>query len=243
MKIVAVIPALDEAGNIGPVVRSLLAKGLDEVIVADNDSADDTAAEAEVAGAVVVTATRRGYGSACAVGSSAAIDRGADVVVYIDGDGSSRPDEVNRILDPIRHHQADLVLGSRVLGTIKRGAMGPHQRFGNWFSALVISRLYRQRFTDLGPYRAIRVELLDTLDMEEMTFGWPTEMTVKSAAGGASIVEVPVTWEPRQAGSSKISGTLVGTILAAWHILTIAVRYRSRRNLTTSAVTAKPGQD
>jgi glycosyltransferase involved in cell wall biosynthesis len=223
--ITVVIPALDEAGNIAAVVASLLAQPIDRVVVVDNGSTDDTAAVATAAGADVIVEPRRGYGYACAAGSRAALESGTAVVVYIDGDQSSLATEIGRLLAPLASGEADLVLGSRVLGTVEAGAMGIHQRFGNWLTAAIMRRLYRVSVTDLGPYRAIRADLLASLAMSEMTFGWPTEMMVKSARRDARIVEVPVTWRTRKAGRSKVSGTIKGTILAGFHLLSVTVKY------------------
>ena len=224
--IAVIIPALNEADNIAEVVEQLQAQAdVDEVIVVDNGSTDDTAAVAQRAGAIVVSEPERGYGRACAAGSAAALERGASVLVYIDGDHSSRPDEIGSLLKPIIDDEADLVLGSRVLGTMEHDAMGPHQQFGNWLTAALMRKLYRITVTDLGPYRAIRGDLLEALDMSEMTFGWPTEMMVKSARRGSRLVEVPVTWQARRSGESKISGTVKGTILAGWYLLSVTVKH------------------
>lgn len=222
---VAVIPALDEAGAIAAVVTELLAV-VDLVVVADNGSTDDTAAVAAGAGAVVVSEPRRGYGYACAAGSAEALRLGADVVLYIDGDGSSVPAEAPAVLAPISDGTAGLVLGSRTLGHIDAGAMPAHQRFGNTLSAWLMRLLYRIPVSDLGPYRAIRADVLAELDMTEMTFGWPTEMTVKCANRGVAIHEVPVTWRRRGHGRSKVSGTVKGSILAARYILGVTIRHR-----------------
>lgn len=223
--ITVVIPALDEAGNIAAVVTALLAEPIDRVVVVDNGSTDDTAAVARAAGADVIRENRRGYGFACAAGTRAAFESGSQVVVYIDGDQSSLPSEISRLLGPLASGEADLVLGSRTLGTVEVGAMGVHQRFGNWLTAAIMRRLYRVSVTDLGPYRAIRADLLESLAMSEMTFGWPTEMMVKSARRGARIVEVPVTWRTRKAGQSKVSGTIKGTILAGFYLLSVTVKH------------------
>jgi glycosyltransferase involved in cell wall biosynthesis len=232
-QIAVIIPALNEAGNIGPLVTDLVevgpssqiaeAGGVVRVIVVDNGSTDSTADEARVAGAEVVQEPRRGYGYACASGVAAAEE--ADVLVFIDGDGSSLPTELPVVLAPILANSADLVLGSRSRGYIAPGAMPPHQRFGNWLVARLMSWLYQQKITDLSPYRAIRRSLLQSLHMREMTYGWPTEMMVKAARRSARLVEVPVSWHPRQAGRSKVSGTLRGTALAAWYILGVTLRY------------------
>ncbi len=225
--IAVVIPALDEAGNIATLVEELLPLA-DLVVVADNGSTDDTALRAKEAGAMVVSQPQRGYGFACAAGSAAAVDAGADVLVYIDGDHSSVPGELGSVIAPIIDDRADLVLGSRLLGDIEPGAMPTHQRFGNRLSALLMRRLYGVTVTDLGPFRAIRAELLADLAMEEMSFGWPTEMMVKCAKRGARIVEVPVSWRLRREGRSKVGGTVVGSVLAARHILGVTFRYARR---------------
>ena len=224
----AIIPALDEAGNVANVVNEISRQGVGWVFVVDNGSTDDTARVAAGAGATIISEPRRGYGYACLAGSLAALDVGARILVYLDADCSSRADEVGMLLQPIVDGGADLVLGSRVLGQIDKGAMASHQRFGNWIAARLMRRLYRLDVTDLGPYRAIRAEVLSGLNMTEMTFGWPTEMTVKCARSGYGVLEVPVTWQVRHAGRSKISGTIKGSVSAAYHIIGTTIRYSRR---------------
>jgi glycosyltransferase involved in cell wall biosynthesis len=221
--IAVIVPALNEAGNIGRLVAEVLATLPVQVIVVDNGSSDATAQEARAAGARVVAEPRRGYGYACAAGVAAARD--ADVLAFLDGDYSFLPSELPVVLAPLLAGEADLVLGSRWLGHIAPGAMPFQQRFGNWLAARLMNRLYGLAVTDLGPYRAIRRPLLVALDMREMTYGWPTEMMVKAAKRGARLVEVPVSFHRRQAGRSKVSGTLRGTLLAAWYILGVTLRY------------------
>ena len=225
-RIAVIIPALDEAGNIRRLVAEVLETISAEVIVVDNGSIDATAEEARVAGAQVVFEPRRGYGFACAAGVSASQD--ANLLAFLDGDYSFPPAELPALITPILADEADLVLGSRWLGHIAPGAMPPQQRFGNWLAARLMNCLYCLSITDLGPYRAIRRSLLDRLDMREMTYGWPTEMMVKAAKRGARLVEVPVSFHPRRAGRSKISGTLRGTILAGWYIMGVTLRYAWR---------------
>jgi glycosyltransferase involved in cell wall biosynthesis len=229
VKTAVIIPALNEAGNISQLVSDTQQQAVDWVIVVDNGSTDETAVLAQDAGAIVVTERRRGYGYACAAGTAAALQAGADILIYMDGDYSSRPHELPRLRRPIADDEADLVLGSRTLGHIEAGAMPPHQRLGNWLSAGLMSLLYGIRVTDLGPYRAIRADLIQSLEMREMTFGWPTEMMVKAAKQGARLVEVPVSWQRRQSGRSKISGTVRGSILAATTILGVTFRYAWRK--------------
>jgi glycosyltransferase involved in cell wall biosynthesis len=224
--ITVIIPALNEACNIGRLVAEVLEKSPVHVIVVDNGSTDGTAEEARAAGAHVIHEPRRGYGYACAAGVAAASD--ADVLAFLDGDYSSLPSELPVILAPILADKADLVLGSRPRGHIAAGAMPPQQRFGNWLASRLMSRLYGLTVTDLGPYRSIRRTLLEALDMREMTYGWPTEMMVKATKRSARIVEVPVSYHSRQAGRSKISGTVSGTILAGWYILGVTLRYAWR---------------
>lgn len=235
-RIVVVIPALDEAGNIGEVVRSLHAAHDVAVVVVDNGSTDATGAVARAAGAVVVAEPRRGYGFACARGVREARVLDAGIVVFIDGDGSSRADELGRLVEPIVRGDADLVLGSRVRGDIEEGAMPPHQRFGNRVVSLLMRVLYRIDVTDLGPFRAIDATLLSGLDMREMTFGWPTEMMVKVARLERRIDEVPVSWDRRGEGESKVGGTVKGSVLATLDIVRVTLRHaRPRRAIDRSS--------
>lgn len=227
-KIAIVIPALNEAGNIGRLVSETLATIDAQIIVVDNGSSDNTAAEALAAGANVVNEPRRGYGYACAAGVAAA--KSAQILAFLDGDYSFLPSELPRLLEPILMGNVELVLGSRVKGEIAPGAMPLHQRFGNVLVANLMNLLYGLQITDLGPYRAIQQELFERLDMHEMTYGWPTEMIVKAAHQKARIVEVPVSFQPRQAGRSKVSGTLRGTVLATWFILGVTLRYAIAQN-------------
>jgi glycosyltransferase involved in cell wall biosynthesis len=226
MKVSVIIPALNEAGNIAALVAEVYAIAPVAVIVVDNGSTDATAAEALSAGARVVREPRRGYGHACATGVAAA--RGADVLVFLDGDYSFLPGDLPGLLKPIEQGEADLVLGSRTRGHIERGSMPPQQRFGNWLTAHLMNILYGLSITDLGPYRAVRRSVLDQIDMREMTYGWPVEMIVKAARRQARIVEVPVSYHSRRAGQSKVSGTARGTLLAGWRILSVVLRYARR---------------
>ena len=224
-KTAVIIPALNEAGNIYELVCETLTQPIDWVIVVDNGSVDETAVLAKDAGAVVVDEPRQGYGFACAAGTAVAVELGAEILIFMDGDYSSLPAEIPRLLTPIQQGEADLLLGSRTLGNIATGAMPPHQRFGNWLSSWLMRRLYAIPVTDLGPYRAIRTTLLQDLQMSEMTFGWPTEMMVKVARRNGRIQEVPVNWHVRRSGQSKVSGTIRGSILAAYYILGVTIRY------------------
>jgi glycosyltransferase involved in cell wall biosynthesis len=223
MQIAVIIPALNEAANIGALVQETLAQDVQQVIVVDNGSTDDTGSVARCAGAEVVREPRRGYGYACAAGVAAA--RRADGLVFLDGDFSLLPAEMPAVLRPLREGAADLVLGSRVLGHIAACAMPPQQRLGNGLAAALLRLFYGLRLTDLGPYRAVRRDVLLSLQMRETTFGWPAEMIVKAARRGARIVEVPVSFQVRRAGRSKVSGTLRGSLLAGYHILSVTLRY------------------
>jgi glycosyltransferase involved in cell wall biosynthesis len=214
-----IIPALDEAEVIGTVVSRIPAGLVEEVVVVDNGSTDETATEAARAGARVVSEPRRGYGAACWRGVSA-LDAAADVAVFLDGDGSQRPEELPRILEPLATGRADLVLGVRAAS----GAHPWHATLGTRAVAAFISWQYGQRITDVPPFRAVRVPLLRRLGMRDRAFGWPVEMVVKAAALGARIVEVPVSQDPRLAGRSKVSGTALGSARAACAFVRAALR-------------------
>jgi glycosyltransferase involved in cell wall biosynthesis len=220
--VTAIIPALNEERSIGAVLRAIPRDVVTEVIVVDGGSADGTADLAAANGATVVREHRRGYGRACAAGAAAAH---GDVLVFLDADGASDPREIAGLLAPIARGEADLVLGSRLAGTMAAGAMPWHQHVGNHLSAGLLRRFYGLPVTDLGPYRAVRRGLLADLAIHDLTYGWPTEMVVKAARAGWRITEVPVSCHPRTGGQSKISGTVRGTILATFHILRTIARY------------------
>ena len=222
MEVSLIIPALNEAACIGPLLAELPSGLAQQVLVVDNGSTDDTVDVARRAGAQVVSEPRRGYGAACAAGVAAAT---GDVLVFMDGDGSFVPGELERLLAPIVQGTADLTLGSRLLGGMAPGAMPPHQYFGNWLVARLMYLLYGVRLTDLGPFRAVRRDLLTARDMREHTYGWPVEMIVKAARRGARIVELPVSYRPRIAGHSKVGGTVRGTVMATYRILRTTLRY------------------
>ena len=226
LSVTVVIPALNEAESIGRLLAEIPADAVGEVIVVDGGSTDDTAVIAEAAGARVLHEPRRGYGRACATGLAAAL---GDVVVFMDGDGADDPAQVPILLAPISSGEADMVLGSRLAGKMEPGAMPWQQRFGNWLAAWLIRRLYGLRLTDLGTFRAVRRQALLELDMQEMTYGWPTEMIVKAARRDWRVMEVPVRHRVRQGGRSKISGTMRGTVLAAYHILGTVLRFAGWR--------------
>lgn len=217
-----IIPALNEAATIGAVVAAVPSDWVDDVIVVDNGSSDQTAAIAARAGARVIHEPRRGYGAACFAGAQAAL---GTVLVFLDGDGADDPADIPALLHPILADQADLVLGSRTRGVHEPGALLAHARLGNRLVAGLMAGLYDLHITDLGPFRAIRRELYDALGMRELTYGWTTEMMVKAARRDARIAEVPVVYRRRAGGRSKISGTVRGSFLAALSILGTALRY------------------
>jgi glycosyltransferase involved in cell wall biosynthesis len=225
VKIVAVIPAWNEEGSIGRVVAAVPGDLVAEVIVVNNGSTDRTPEVAEAAGARVVFEPQRGYGAACKAGLDAASN--ADILVYLDGDASDQPEELANVLGPVTRGEAELVIGSRLLGQREAGAMPPHAVFGNWLTARLVRLLYGVRITDLGSFRAIRRADLEALDMRERTYGWPVEMIVKAARRGYRIHEVPVRHRKR-IGKSKVAGTLTGSLKAAFFILFTTFRYALR---------------
>lgn len=214
-RIVCIIPALNEADAISRVI-SEVPDWVDRVIVADNGSTDATADVAGSAGALVVSEPQRGYGAACLAGIAAADD--ADVIVFLDGDYSDRPGEMVRLVAPILEDRADMVIGSRVLGTREHGALTPQQVFGNWLATRLIRSFWGVHYTDLGPFRAIRKSSLDALGMADRNFGWTVEMQIKAARKNLRTREVPVSYR-RRIGVSKISGTIVGSVKAGTIIL------------------------
>ena len=225
-RVVAVIPALDEAPSIARVVETLLGQStvsLHRVIVVDNGSSDGTGEIAYQAGAHVVREERRGYGYACLAGVVAAEE--AEVIVLLDGDAADDPDDLSRILAPLLRGEADLVVGSRMLGQREPGSMTPQQVLGNRLATSLMRVLYGVKVSDLGSFRAIwRADLL-ALEMREMTYGWPVEMMVKATRAGYRYREVPVRHRKRSGGASKVGGTLKGSLMAGWYILSTVFRY------------------
>ena len=226
MRVSVIIPTRNEARAIGRVLADLPADLITEVVVVDNHSSDGTPEIAARMGARVVREPRRGYGRACLTGL--AHTSAPDVVVFLDGDYSDRPVELPRLLAPISEGRADITLGSRLTGPRMPGALPWHAAFGNRLAAGLISLLFGQRITDLGPFRAARADVLRVLTLEETTYGWAVEMILKGALRGFRIVEVPVSYHSR-IGKSKISGTISGTVGAAWFIFSRILRYYFRR--------------
>jgi glycosyltransferase involved in cell wall biosynthesis len=228
-----IIPTHNEAQAIERVLADLPSDLTTEVIVVDSNSNDGTPELAAKAGARMIQEPRRGYGRACLTGLAAADS--PDVVVFLDGDYSDRPAELPFLLAPIVEGRADITLGSRLSGNSNHGALPWHQSLGNRFAAGLIRLFYGLHITDLGPFRAGRADVLRSLDLEQATYGWAVEMILKGALAGFRVVEVPVSYYPR-IGKSKISGTLKGTLGAAWFILSLIVRYyfRHRKAGTSS---------
>lgn len=226
-----VIPALDEEASLPLVLADLPAREELQVVVCDNGSTDRTAELARAAGAIVVAEPRRGYGQACLTALAEVRARGPgerDIVVFLDADYSDDPKELPLLLAPLERDEADLVLGSRVLGEREPGALLPHQRWGNALAGVCIRLATGVRFTDLGPFRAIRWGALESLGMQDRAFGWTVEMQLEAASRGLRCVEVPVSYR-RRVGESKISGTVRGSVLASATILGILGRWLLRR--------------
>ena len=226
MRVSVVIPTHNEAQSIGLVLGDLPAELVTEVLVVDSNSTDGTAEIAAKMGARVLHEPRRGYGRACLTGL--ANTQNPDVVVFLDGDYSDRPSELPLVLAPIIEGRADITLGSRFGGKSNPGALPWHQSFGNRLAASLIRFLYGVKVSDLGPFRASRADVLRKLALQEATYGWAVEMILKGAVAGFRIVEVSVSYYPR-IGKSKISGTVKGTVGAAWFILSRIVYYSFRR--------------
>jgi len=222
VRVSVIIPTRNEREAISHVLADLPADLVSEVIVVDSNSTDGTPDLAACAGARVISEPRRGYGRACLTGLAHA--QNPDIVVFLDGDYSDRPSELPFLLAPIIEGRADITLGSRLDAEGAHPALPWHQVFGNRLAARIISLLYGVQISDLGPFRAARIDVLRELRLEQFTYGWAVEMILKGAKAGYRVVEVPVSYYPR-IGKSKISGTVRGTIGAGWSILTLIARY------------------
>lgn len=227
-RVAVLIPAHNEAQSIALVLAELPAGLAQEVVVVDNASTDDTAGAARAAGATVVHEARPGYGSACLAGLAyyAAQPAGQrpEILVFLDGDHSDYPEQLPELLAPLLAGTADMVIGSRALGEREKGALLLQQRLGNWLATRLLRLRYGGTPTDLGPFRAIRTAALDRLAMADTTYGWTVEMQVKAARLGLRVVEVPVRYR-RRIGTSKVSGTVCGTLGAGYKILWTIFKY------------------
>ncbi|MBP9151776.1 MAG: glycosyltransferase family 2 protein [Flavobacteriales bacterium] len=221
-----IIPAYNEADAIGLVLNEIPKGLVRNVVVANNNSTDATAEVAEKHGAIVVFEPKAGYGNAClkAMDFIAQQEVKPDIVVFLDGDHSDYPEQLNEVVAPILDGKADLVIGSRALGKSESGSLTPQQVFGNWLATRLLKLFYGVKFTDLGPFRAVRYESLLALEMNDPTYGWTVEMQIKAAKQKLKCVEVPVNYRVR-IGQSKVSGTVKGTIGAGYKIILTLIKY------------------
>jgi glycosyltransferase involved in cell wall biosynthesis len=224
-KIKVIIPAYNEANSIAAVINEI-PDTVEEVIVVNNNSTDDTLVNAQAAGATVLTENRKGYGYACLKGMHYVAEQASkpDIIVFIDGDYSDYPEELDKIVAPIINENIDFVVGSRVKKLREEGSMTPQQIFGNWLATSLMKLFFRATFTDLGPFRAIRYDKLLELEMEDKTYGWTVEMQLKALKQKLAYTEVPVHYK-RRIGVSKVSGTVKGSIFAGIKILGWIFKY------------------
>jgi len=239
-KVALVIPALNEEAALSQLLAELPRDIAEWIIVVDNGSTDATASVAQVAGAIVASEPMRGYGRACLKGFKTACILGAEIVIFMDGDGSDDPADLPMMLAPIREGRADLVIGSRVSAGSERGAIPPQARLGNWMTSRLVRLLYGVDLYDIGSFRVIPCSLLGALGMSEMTFGWPVEMLVKAARADYRIVELPIHYRHRSHGRSKVAGTLSGSIKAAYAMLHTTLYYSVGPDLSRPAPMYRP---
>jgi glycosyltransferase involved in cell wall biosynthesis len=228
-KIAIVIPALNEEAALHRLLAELPPNFAQWVIVVDNGSTDATAAVAQRSGAIVASEPLRGYGRACLKGFNTACSLGAEIVIFMDGDGSDHPADLPLMMKPIREGRAEFVIGTRVSERAERGAVPPQARLGNWLVSRLIHLLYGLPMHDIGSFRALRCSLLAALEMREMTYGWPVEMVVKAARAHYRIVEVPIHYRRRSHGRSKVAGTIAGSMKTAFYMLSTTLRYAGTR--------------
>lgn len=221
-----IIPAFNEARSIGRVIADIPRDAINEVIVVNNGSTDNTAEMARRAGATVLHEPIQGYGKACLTGIAHCQTRAMppDIIVFMDGDYSDYPEEMGDLIKPIVENKADLVIGSRALGDRQKGSMTIQQIFGNWLATSLLKLFFKANFTDLGPFRAIRFTSLIVLGMQDTNYGWTVEMQIKAAKKKLRCTEIPVRYRKR-IGVSKVSGTVKGTIMAGYKILYTLFRY------------------
>lgn len=215
-----IIPAFNEEKSIGKVITDIPKALCRHIIVCNNASTDRTKEVASDNGAIVVDQPEMGYGNACLKGIEfiQSLETPPEVVVFIDGDYSDYPGEIKYLLKPINEDDMDMVIGSRALGNLEKGSMTPQQIFGNWLATTLIKMIYNYKFTDLGPFRAIKWSKLMDIEMKDKNYGWTVEMQVKAAKFSLNCLEIPVNYRKR-IGVSKVSGTIKGTILAGYKIL------------------------
>jgi glycosyltransferase involved in cell wall biosynthesis len=228
--VAAVIPTLNEAATIAGTIAAIPRDVVNEVIVADSASRDGTAAIARAAGARVVTLSEPGYGRACAAGAAAA-SPGCRIILFLDGDGADRADLAGLLVAPIRDGSHDFVIGSRSRGEREPGSMSWHQLLAGRLAGWIIARRYGVHYTDMCAFRAIRREALDRLGMRETSYGWNIEMQLLAARAGLRILELPVPYRRRAGGSSKVAGSLRGSIRAGWRILLTIARVALREGV------------
>jgi glycosyltransferase involved in cell wall biosynthesis len=221
-RVALIIPALNEERSIGRALEEIPAGVYSQILVVDNGSTDQTAAIARAHGATVLREPRRGYGSACLRGLRS-LDPSTDVVVFMDADCSDVPREAAALIQPILDDRADLVIGSRTVGAGEPGSLAPHQRFGNRLATALIRLFYHHRYTDLGPFRAIRASSLRAVAMRDPGYGWTIEMQIKALKKGLRVAEAPVSYR-RRIGQSKISGNLRASLAAGAKILWMVLR-------------------
>lgn len=221
-----IIPAYNEENSIARVIDDIDRNLVREIVVVDNNSKDATGRKAQAAGATVLTEMKQGYGAACLKGMEYLKSKPSapDIVVFLDADYSDHPEEMHRLIERITSDDADLVIGSRALGNRERGSMTLSQVFGNWLATRMVNWIYGIKFTDLGPFRAVKWEKLLELKMSDQTYGWTVEMQLKAAKLKLKCSEVPVSYRKR-IGVSKISGTVKGTLLAGYKIITTIIKY------------------
>lgn len=221
-----IIPAFNEENGVGQVISEIPKEIVNEIVVVNNASTDKTVRIAGAAGATVLNEPVRGYGRACLKGIEylKKVNPRPDIVVFIDADHSDYPEEIKKLINPIIAGDVDLVIGSRALGQKEKGSMTAQQIFGNWLATQLLALFYNAKFTDLGPFRAIRFSSLLDLDMKDKTYGWTVEMQLKAAKKKMRWAEVPVRYRKR-IGFSKISGTVKGTVMAGYKIIATIIRY------------------
>ena len=229
MQTSAIIPALNEEETIAAVVRAVPRHVADEVIVVDNGSTDATTERAAAAGARVVAQPLRGYGRACAAGV-AALNPDCEIVVFLDGDGSDCPELMDRLVEPVAEGKYDFVIGSRTRGEREAGSLNFQQLLAARMAGVLVNKLYGVRYTDMCPFRAIRRDALERLALREMTYGWNLEMQMRAADANLRILEIPVSHRRRAGGTSKVSGSVRGTFLAATRIVLTFVRVALKRS-------------